>query len=581
MEKITDFGEHIPGAAKEKRAAWLHKASLYVGEQIAREPFAKTFPEPNWTGLLADGMDPWLVSFARALRDSIDTKPKRLHHLAMWARTVESIRNITIDMFSGKIEKETCQSILDRPSNAGLKQKIDCKIELYEMTGHSRSLKDITIGKVGKNYEDGVRLPETRFLWNAYTGSARSMALIASEPSRDALLHALAEKFRADPDAQAETRKKGTKFDLYWKSKYRTGPAMIAKKVGTRVIEIKGFENMTDAKAYLKEHQDAVEDLWERMKTVPAERRGENRDRVGPDHREGRNVSPDMFMETFGFRGVQFGNYVEGPRRQEDLNDCYDAFIDLAEILGVEPRALSLNGELGMAFGARGTGGINAAKAHYEPGHVVINLTKNKGAGSLAHEWWHGLANAVSRWMGDRMGDASAQRKRGNPEHEPAAEALFNVIKAIGATQLPMRSSLLDRTRSAPYFSLALEMTARSFETWVIDRLEANGRSNDYLANIVDEQVFAAESALLGRDGDQYPYPKGDEIQIVGRAFDAVFAVPDLFPLAEVKALPTPVPAIAAATDPEAAEVARIADIPAPLDGTDPRDIDVNDISWV
>ena len=90
---------------------------------------------------------------------------------------------------------------------------------------------------------------------------------------------------------------------------------------------------------------------------------------------------------------MQFGNYVEGGRRQGDLNEAYDALMDLAGVIGVPARALSLNGELGLAFGARGTGGKNAALAHYEPGQVVINLTKARGAGSLAHEWWHGLDN--------------------------------------------------------------------------------------------------------------------------------------------------------------------------------------------
>ena len=78
-------------------------------------------------------------------------------------------------------------------------------------------------------------------------------------------------------------------------------------------------------------------------------------------------MSAEQFADAFGFRGVQFGNYVEGGRRQGDLNEAYDALMDLAGVIGVPARALSLNGELGLAFGARGTGGKNAALAHYEP----------------------------------------------------------------------------------------------------------------------------------------------------------------------------------------------------------------------
>ncbi|AHJ10654.1 hypothetical protein AU083_gp58 [Escherichia phage phi191] len=82
---------------------------------------------------------------------------------------------------------------------------------------------------------------------------------------------------------------------------------------------------------------------------------------------------------------MQFGNYVEGPRRQADLNRAYDSLHDLAEVLNVPTKALSLNGRLGLAFGARGKG---KAAAHYEPGEVAINLTKGNGPGALAHEWF-------------------------------------------------------------------------------------------------------------------------------------------------------------------------------------------------
>ena len=56
-------------------------------------------------------------------------------------------------------------------------------------------------------------------------------------------------------------------------------------------------------------------------------------------------------------------------------------------------------GTLAIAFGARGSG--NAA-AHYEPLRTVINLTKMHGAGSLAHEWWHGLDDYLGTKMGTK-----------------------------------------------------------------------------------------------------------------------------------------------------------------------------------
>ena len=114
--------------------------------------------------------------------------------------------------------------------------------------------------------------------------------------------------------------------------------------------------------------------------------------RVGEPRREaGDDISSQRLMDTFGFRGVNFGRkgYIGDELRQAYLNAAWDALHDLAELTGLPPQALSLNGELGLAFGAQGRGG-NAA-AHFVPGMNEINLTRDAGAGTLAHEWGHAL----------------------------------------------------------------------------------------------------------------------------------------------------------------------------------------------
>jgi hypothetical protein len=63
--------------------------------------------------------------------------------------------------------------------------------------------------------------------------------------------------------------------------------------------------------------------------------------------------------------------------------------MDLAHVMGLPPKALSLDGTLAVAFGARGQGG--KAAAHYESHRLVINMTKLTGAGTLAHEFGHAL----------------------------------------------------------------------------------------------------------------------------------------------------------------------------------------------
>ena len=110
-------------------------------------------------------------------------------------------------------------------------------------------------------------------------------------------------------------------------------------------------------------------------------------ERVGPDRRNGRAATPQDYL-ALGLRGGEFGLWVKDSERQGVLDNGYDAFADLADTFGWPMDTLALGGTLAIAFGSRG-GGHYAA--HYEPMRTVINLTKPKGAGALAHEWGHAL----------------------------------------------------------------------------------------------------------------------------------------------------------------------------------------------
>lgn len=117
----------------------------------------------------------------------------------------------------------------------------------------------------------------------------------------------------------------------------------------------------------------------------------EEAERTGPARRqEGEDITSQRLMDTFGFRGVNFGRegWIKQAERQAYLNQAFDGLMDLAEVLGVPPKAMSLDGKLGIAFGAQGKGRF---AAHFVPGYNEINLTRTKGAGTLAHEWGHAL----------------------------------------------------------------------------------------------------------------------------------------------------------------------------------------------
>lgn len=131
--------------------------------------------------------------------------------------------------------------------------------------------------------------------------------------------------------------------------------------------------------------------------------RPDNTNRTGVTRRDG-DVEGKDFMEAFGFRGVEFGNWNNQTERQEVMNAAYDGLMDLAEVMGIPSKAIGLNGDLALAFGARGQG-LNSAVAHYERSRAVINLTKMNGAGALAHEWLHALDHYLGRQDGKTSAD--------------------------------------------------------------------------------------------------------------------------------------------------------------------------------
>lgn len=170
----------------------------------------------------------------------------------------------------------------------------------------------------------------------------------------------------------------------------------ISDRKRVKVVE-QEFQTREDAMKYMAIHAIEILETNTTFGEIDLPR-PENTVRKGLDRRKGDAKDAD-FIRVFGFRGVEFGNWNNQSERQELLNDAFDGLMDLAEILNIPPAAISLNGELALAFGARGQG-LSGAKAHYEPERAVINLTKLNGAGSLAHEWWHALDHYFGRQDG-------------------------------------------------------------------------------------------------------------------------------------------------------------------------------------
>ena len=254
-----------------------------------------------------------------------------------------------------------------------------------------------------------------------------------------------------------------------------------------------GFSTRKEAVAYIEKHRaewDAkIDDINRRRKDFVF--LNGSSERVGEDYRKGEDITAEQFREQFGFRGVQFGNWTNQKDRQAALNNAFDSFMDLAKILGISPKAVSLNGELGIAFGARGGGG---AKAHYEREEVVINLTKTMGAGSLAHEWWHALDNYFARRGNVKLGMVT--EGKGIAMRGELRKAYDKLVSDTENSDYHRRS----RDAGASYWGTRREETARMFAMWVFDEISKKGERNSFLT----ENDPAAEERYAKGNYDFY-----------------------------------------------------------------------------
>jgi len=257
------------------------------------------------------------------------------------------------------------------------------------------------------------------------------------------------------------------------------------------------------------------------------------------DHRQGRDVDVQDFLQTFKFLpgGIDFGNWVNQSERTAHLNAIYDAMYDLADISGIAPEMLGLNEKLKLAVGAQGRGGKTAA--HFVSGYNEINLTKTKGDGTLAHEWQHALdfnlrvvpngkvlmsdtASTLQRTINVERVESNLRSiltntaNSENNRNTPPKKAFFNAISnsrygeadiyrsSYADTQFYKDALLLDRSREKPYWSTQVELLSRSFESLIFDL--AKGGSPYLVGPTVADGYVTKKNGYLGTT-----YPAGKE----------------------------------------------------------------------
>lgn len=345
--------------------------------------------------------------------------------------------------------------------------------------------------------------------------------------------------------AQTEQQKKADKKStapvakLEFKSgKENRSNTVISVKIGDEYVPLSDELKDSSVLEFYKEHKDELQqkaqqlmDEWFEAKQKakgwkPELSLGGVGARSGEDYRHGRDIDAEELHNTFGFRGIEFGNYVSQKERQKFLNETYDALMDLSTLLGISPKAIGLGGELGFAIGARGLG-AKSGQAHYEPTYNVINLTKKSGAGALAHEWWHALDFFMNREGNTRKASATSVENAEGFSKETRKEmrdAFMHLMETIKGSEYYKRTKALEHrmhpdraSNQTGYFDQPTELGARAFQDYVQRRLMEKGVKNDFLSTFTPEESWNGEA-------ENYPYPTGKDAEKIAEAIDNVFS---------------------------------------------------------
>lgn len=547
--EITDVGEKLGGARKDMTFA----SKDLTDDDIRSQPLSKIWPQKEIDSI----EDELLASFATAFRQEIPQKPQKGYKLDRWVSQIKQFKElmarISDDHYDGTL---TGSKILDmmRDFNGGALSDVAAKIELFNEIDRANWKR---IGRVIERpdayyFEDGKKVPSPMV---SVTIDKRSHTFRDTK----SVTGALAEINKV---LGVEATTKDMKFEI----RGRSGKYFINKTGDREYRRLIEFNDLAKAREYLTKNNADLVAMWDAVKerdnvTKADVRNKENRPRTGKDYRNGKDVDAESFKDTFGFRGVEFGNWVKqgknAKERQGMINLAYDALMDLAEIVGIPPKAISLNGSLGLGFGSRGSG---SASAHFESGLLVINLTKTRGAGTFAHEWFHAVDNYFQREKGMDMSNKRETRfvtyapettyayggarltlrelERRRAQHPTAAyfnpdnwkkvegsdrirpevaEAFADLVDTLNESPMKDRASNIDGGKADGYWSRIIERAARSFENYVILKMSQNGYDNDYLANVKEWEKWG------DKNPGRYPYLKPEEMEPVERAFDSLF----------------------------------------------------------
>jgi hypothetical protein len=530
--RIEDFGEKIGGAKKD---IWKNRSleiddiiSMNDREMISNVKKNNIWKKPDYEQLASQGYSIRKLYFMKTVRDAIPTKPILDINSNIQEQCSNYINAVT------QLEKECMEIGNDEAILSFYKEKflntfvkrastfsqyVDVMPE-YKSVVNNKLLKAVQVPSL---FFLDKEIKNKRFCYSENEKLLANYQFLLYDSS----CHFGIDDFRS---RTMITIKKtyGSTFlyprgNLEHEANWKKDTYFIIKDY--RIIA-NNFDTVEKAQAYALALEKTVEPTQTQGKKKRKEKykpvQLQHIKRTGEDYRHGMNIRGEDYLKKFNFRGGEFGNYMNESDRLHSLNFGYDALLDLAHALHIDPKDISLGGQLSIAFGARGHGN---ALAHYEPNRTVINLTKMRGAGSLAHEWAHALDDYIARKLNLPINSFATDHYSSKivSDKLPSLKKLMTTIK-YGENEnsgLQFKKSVfysnaleMDKNYSKEahgYWSSNVEMFARVFACYIHDKL---GYRSDYLCG----HAYAGTLA-----NDVCTYPRGKEMENISHCIDNLF----------------------------------------------------------
>lgn len=417
LAEINDFGEKIGGARKDLWSArGLNLSDLDVMNDAERAKYIKkdnVWKKPNYQKLMDDGLSRRVVYFMKVVRDSLPTGPyltrnmdneslaaaqnnyvsfvSTMRDAAMALRTEQDIAGFYNRMVKPHVHSTRSYYVDVDPELRGV--ITDKVLSIFKM--ESLPQLDRAIRRKQFGFTDDEKILDN---YSFYQYDGKTVQL---DEDRGHTRVAIKEPYGFSYFYPSES-------DLADRDKWQLNTWFAVR--GSRILLNNVPDKDTLVAAVLAAEKDAKRlsaaqsQETRRSKFIPLQL--SHIRFSGADFRGGAHMQGQDYMDTFKFRGGEYGNWMTERDRQASLDMGYEALAAMAKALNISTEDISLGGRLSIAFGARGQG---AAMAHYEPMREVINLTKMHGAGSLAHEWGHAMDDILNKDNGGSL--ASPHRK--------------------------------------------------------------------------------------------------------------------------------------------------------------------------